>query len=175
MPPSILENIQSNYNLRSIDERTYDNDRYKYDVDRESLYSRKKDFQDNYGEYDTNCYKQNPQMNYGNDMSAQMVNQMRTFPGHEHPYSIYDKHSRTSYLGSKCESPYRSKERIPSDLYSPRDNHYMLHQSQPLYGHTDSVQGVHLLLKNDFQVKTLIKFRDNYFKRCIFFTFPVFY
>lgn len=91
MPPSLLENIQENYNMRAASVTGgdingggggvgggYDNDRYKYgtglgpsvlgvssgngmgggtgsmiDVERESIYGRKKDYQDNYGDYDT--------------------------------------------------------------------------------------------------------------------------
>lgn len=148
MPPSLLENIQENYNLRTS---SMDNDRYKYgDIDRESLYGRKKDYQDNYGEYDTS-YMQKPPSHYGSEKdypSSQIVNQMRAYPGHESSYSIYDK-QRGNYMGSKTDSPYMSKERIPTELYSPRDNHYIL-KSPPMYG--ESMNSVHSMLKNDYQV-----------------------
>lgn len=187
MQPSILENIQENYNLRTSSangEMAYDNDRYKYgvsnghvDMDGESLYgSRKKDYQDNYGEYDTNgsMYMQQQQQqqhhhqqqqhqqtpsHYGSEKdystSTQIVNQMRAYPNvaqHENVYHIYDK-QRPTYLGSKIESPYMSKERIHTDMYSPRDNHYVL-KSPPIYcgGPGESMNSVHSMLKNDYQV-----------------------
>lgn len=169
MPPSILENIQSNYNLRTDDRHkdSYDNDRcYKYEVDRDSLYGRKKDFQDNYRDYDTSCHMKPNQTQTPNhydsggsvlDMNSQLNHQIRGYPPHhEHAYPLYDKH-RISYMASgnapSAESPYRSKERIPPELYSPRDNHYLLSPaSGSMYDPMGSTNGVHMMLKNDFQV-----------------------
>lgn len=184
MPPSILENIHENYNVRtsSVNE-AYDNDRYNYggvgggstvDVERDSLYgNRKKDYQDNYGEYgDTTGYSQQQQQHqhqhqtpshYGSEheyagTGTQIVNQMRGYQGvsgqHENVYQIYDK-QRPTYLGAKTESPYMSKERIhtTADMYSPRDNHYVL-KSPPMYGvgAGESVNSVHSMLKSDYHV-----------------------
>lgn len=154
MPPSLLENIQENYNLRTS---SIDNDRYKYgDIDRESLYGRQKDYQDNYGEYDTS-YMQKPPSHYGSEKdypTSQIVNQMRAYP--DSSYSLYDK-QRGNYMGSKMDSPYMSKERIPTDLYSPRDNHYIL-KSPPMYGIGESMNSVHSMLKNDYQVRTVFQY-----------------
>ncbi|XP_055850573.1 protocadherin-like wing polarity protein stan isoform X3 [Episyrphus balteatus] len=153
MPPSILENIQNARN---------DNG---YEVERESLYGRRKDYQDNYGQFDlqgqtvTGTYK--PPSHYGSEKDygggngggSQIVNHMRSF----HPDNaylsdnIYEK-QRTlgnTYLTAKSsDSPYMSKERIAPDIYGSRDNHYTL-KTQPLYG--DSMHSVHSLLKNDYQ------------------------
>lgn len=182
MPPSILENIQSNYNLRTTDDRlngvsSYDNDRcYKYDVDRDSLYGRKKDFQDNYGDYDTSCHMkpnhtQTPSHYESNggggsvvDINGQL-NQIRGYSTHHHEhhaaaYPLYDKHRMSYMTGNSVpttESPYRSKERIPSELYSPRDNHYLLSPaSGSMYDPMGSMNGVHMMMKNDYQVLHLI-------------------
>lgn len=194
MTPSLLENIQENYNMRTTSaaggEMVYDNDRYKYggggrvggsmvDVDRESIYGRKKDYQDNYGEYDANggLYMQQPPgtgyqqqhtpSHYGGSEkdygpNTQIVNQMRGYPSPqmtqqppENLYHIYDK--RPAYLGANTESPYMSKERIHTDLYSPRDNQPFALKSQPMYGGgvgvAESVGSVHSMLKNDYQVR----------------------
>lgn len=94
MPPSLLENIQENYNMRTTtanEELSYDNDRYKYDIERDSLYGRKKDYQDNYGEYDPNngyLHQNKTPSHYGSEKDyngTQIVNQMRTsaYPNHE--------------------------------------------------------------------------------------------
>lgn len=156
MPPSILENIQENYNLRTVnDDIAYDNDRYKYEVERDTLYGRKKDYQDNYGDgYDTS-YMQKTPSHYGSEKdyqtgSTQIVNQMMAYPGHESSYHIYDK-QRPTYLGANTESVYMSKERIPNDLYSPRDNHYIL-KSPPVFSAGESMHSVHSMLKSDYQV-----------------------
>lgn len=215
--PSLLENIQENFNLRTTSaaagEMVYDNDRYKYgggvngsrvggsmvDVDRESIYGRKKDYQDNYGEYDSNGgmymqqqpppptvgYQHSP-LHYGGSEkdygppNTQIVNQMRGYPSpqlnqqmqqHQQPenvYHIYDK--RPAYLGAKTESPYMSKERIHTELYSPRDNqHYAMksQQQQQMYGSgngsglgvAESIGSVHSMLKNDYQVSQNLKLR----------------
>lgn len=203
--PSLLENIQENYNLRTSSaaagEMVFDNDRYKYsggvngsrvggsmvDVDRENIYGRKKDYQDNYGEYDANgglyLQQQVPNVGYQHTPShyggsekdygppnTHIVNQMRGYPSpqlnqqmhqqhQENMYHIYDK--RPSYLGANTESPYMSKERIHTELYSPRDNQpYGLQQQQQMYGSgngsgvgvAESVGSVHSMLKNDYQV-----------------------
>lgn len=207
MTPSLLENIQENYNMRTSSaaagEMVYDNDRYKYgagvnssrvggsmvDVDRESIYGRKKDYQDNYGEYDTNGglymqqqlpptigyqQQQHTPSHYGGSEkdygppNTQIVNQMRGYPSPqlqqhqqqpENLYHIYDK--RPTYLGGQTESPYMSKERIHTELYSPRDNQHFGLKSPQMYGGggngsgvgvAESIGSVHSMLKNDYQV-----------------------
>lgn len=145
MPPSILENIQ---NVRN------DNG---YDIERESIYGRRKDFQENYGSFHsttaatgTPTYKTSQQ--YGNEKdygSTQVINHIRTY--HDNPYlkdPIYEKQRPLGSLGTKTDSPYISKERITPDIYSPRDGHYSL-KSPVLY--TDSVHSVHSMLKNDYK------------------------
>lgn len=152
MPPSILENIAENYNLQSTDAQMYDNERYKYEMDRESLYGRKKDYQDNYGDYDTAAYMQNKvpyasgsEKDYG---STQIVNHIRPYHNHhENPPFLHDR--THGYLGSQTGSPYMSKEHIAAELYSPRESHYAL-KSPPIYG--ESMHSVHTMLKNDYQV-----------------------
>lgn len=157
------------------------------EVDRESIYGRKKDYQDNYGDYDVNGglymqqqpstvgYQHTPSHYGGSEkdygpQNTHIVNQMRGYPSpqlnqqmqHQQPenvYHIYDK--RPTYLGAKTESPYMSKERIHTELYSPRDNqHYVLksQQQQQLYGSgngvgvAESIGSMHSMLKNDYQV-----------------------
>ncbi|XP_055704133.1 protocadherin-like wing polarity protein stan [Phlebotomus papatasi] len=151
MPPSILENIAENYNLQSTDAQMYDNERYKYEMDRESLYGRKKDYQDNYGDYDTGAYMQNKvpyasgsEKDYG---STQIVNHIRPYHNHhENPPFLHDR--THGYLGSQTGSPYMSKEHIAAELYSPRESHYAL-KSPPIYG--EPMHSVHTMLKNDYQ------------------------
>ncbi|XP_037956200.1 protocadherin-like wing polarity protein stan isoform X2 [Teleopsis dalmanni] len=152
MPPSILEDLQ---NVRN--DNCYDG------MDsRDPLYGgRRKDYQDNYGQFDglpptPGNYK--PPSHYGTDKDysganggSHIVNHMRSF----HPDtaylsdSIYDKQHSVGYLGTNTDSPYMSKERITPDIYGSRENQYSL-KKQPMYG-ADSLHSVHSLLKNDYQ------------------------
>lgn len=144
MPPSILENIQENYNYSTK------NSDHGYDNGREEVYGQRKDYQDNFGEYNTNNYHQNSGVPYNEPDygSTPIVNHMRPY---QNPYikePIYEK-KRPTYMGSQTNSPYISKEHIPADnMCSPRESHYSL-KSVPMYD--DSVHSVQTLLKNDHQ------------------------
>lgn len=129
MPPSILENIQ---NVRN------DNVSNGYDMERENLYGsmRRKDYQDNYGQYKTS---QNGGDGRGGTSGggggSQVVNHFRTFHN-ESPY-LMEKQRPVAYLGNKTDSPYMSKERITPlpDIYGSREptqTHYSM-KSPPLY------------------------------------------
>lgn len=175
MPPSILENIQENYNLN---DNAYDNNQYQYNMNggENGLYGRQKDYQDNYGDYDTNGipnpttnnYLQNKtSIQYGSDRefiphgTQPIVNHMRPVYSHQgSSYQlkdpIYDQQRQLTYL-TKTESPYMSKERIGGpDLYSPRGSHYSLKSPPSNAGlYSESVHSVHSLLKNDYQVRVM--------------------
>lgn len=161
MPPSILENIQQNYNLRSTSSlvnESYDNDRYNYTVGTAdptvSLYGgggggihRKKDYQDNYGEYgggggvggDSNTTYM--QQSHDQQQYMSSVREMDYAPGTpnlnqtrgiNYLHHTYDKQQqRPTYLMSS-ESPYMSSERVNS-IDMLRDKQYGL-TSPPVYG-----------------------------------------
>lgn len=141
MPPSILENIQENYNYSTK------NSDHGYDNGREDVYGLRKDYQDNFGDYNTNNYHENSGVPYNESDygSTQIVNHIRPY---QNPYikePIYEK-KRPTYMGSQSNSPYISKEHIATDMYSPRESHYSL-KSVPMYD--ESVHSVQTLLKND--------------------------
>lgn len=160
MPPSILENIQENYN---IPPQQFDNDRYvPYDagnMDPVMYTTRNKDYQDNYREYETGptpyhpterAYMSGSEKEYGN---TQIV-------GHMHPLHhnqlMYEK--QNMYLGSRVGSPYMSKEQLVTDtttMYSPRgmDPNYTRNGLRPYSDHPSAHHSVQSLLKNDYQVK----------------------
>lgn len=160
LPPSILENIHESYNIRSSStEIAYDNDRYKYDVGPENLYDQNKDYQTGYHtdtSFHTNNFHQKPDLHYSSNGTSndaeypnnQIINQMMTHPNH----FLYDK-QRSPYMGSKTELPYMSKDRLSNNLYNttPRESHYSI-KSPVHYSGAESVQSVHSMLKNEYQV-----------------------
>ncbi|XP_055589136.1 protocadherin-like wing polarity protein stan isoform X4 [Uranotaenia lowii] len=136
MPPSILENIQESFNYSNQDLRS---DKYS-NRDCDTYSEQYRDY-DTHGDHMTLPYMSPVGRNHLSG-STQIINHMRSYQ-HENigvlKDSIYDR-SRT--LGYKSDSPYMSKERIASELYSPRnDNH-------PANSFQSSVQS---LLKNDYQ------------------------
>lgn len=159
MPPSILENIAESYNYNNNNHspnhlnNNHDLVMGLYDT-RDRLYEQPKtEYPDNnnYPEY-----MQQTKMGYGSDKefgSTQIVNHMR--PYHENGSSylkdmLYDK--QRSYLGSKNNSPYMSKEQISTDLYSPQYSSSSGNNNtikSPMYG--DPVHG----LKQDYQVRII--------------------
>lgn len=181
MPPSLLENIQENYNTSGVvppppppihtQPQQYDNDP-RYDP----LYGRKKDYQDNYREYDATsyhptqvaterAYMSGSERDYGN---TQVINHMQQQQQH-HPYhsqTIYDK--QHIYLGgSKISSPYMSKEHLITDTYSPRT---MRNEMAVAYNENGPHHSVSSLLKNDYHVSLnqeppllITPFNDFYF------------
>ncbi|XP_049292738.1 protocadherin-like wing polarity protein stan isoform X2 [Anopheles funestus] len=162
MPPSILENIQENYNigysntdLRS--DRNYSNygntDNYIPPAD----YAKRYDSQASVNPSSTlpHHYASSVNGSTGGGVpiaearhtgSMQVINHMRAYQ-HENPYalkeSLYER-SRTLGYGSSgggAESPYHGHPlAAPNDLYSPPGSHVMSFKS--------SVQS---LLKNDYQ------------------------
>ena len=133
MQPSILENIQENYNYQTIgqDDEKYDNEQQLQQ--QQQQYKYEKDYQDNYGEYDVNktttphfLSSSDIQQEYTTD-NTHIVNHMRPTYHHNMPQ---DPHM-TQYLSSiKRDSPYLSREHITHDLYSPRsENHYTMKNS----------------------------------------------
>lgn len=178
VPPSILENIHGNYNVRSNStQMVYDNDRYKYEIEHDNLYGQHKDYQANYSgnsigiggggdpSYNLNSnYHQKPDLHYTTTGTAavsggiindteypnnQIINQMMPHSNH----FLYDK-QRSPYMGSKTELPYMSKDRLSNNMYSPtpRESHYGM-KSPGLYSGGESVHSVHSMLKNDYQVR----------------------
>lgn len=137
MPPSILENIQESYN--PTDEGNYGTELYR------------KDYQDNYREYQTNTlpYIPNGDKEYP---TSHIVNHMRPYhPENTFP-NLYDKSRTLGYLGSKSSSPYMSKERI--DMYGQREHYTTMKNgngSGTLY--TSNTHSVQSLLRNDYQVR----------------------
>lgn len=134
MPPSILENIQEGYNFSNQDLR-----HKKYNDQENDTYADSyRDYEGNH-QHDTMPYVTGGDLNHLSG-STQVINHMRSY-NHESPYalkeSLYDR-SRT--LGYKAESQYMSKERISSDLYSPRSD-----------AHGSFKSSVQSLLKNDYQ------------------------
>lgn len=134
MPPSILENIQESYNYSNQDLR---NDKYsnhgneKYSVEY-------KDYEEDH-QHDPMHYITSGGMNHLSG-STQVINHMRSY-NHESPYGFKESlYERSRTLGYKAESPYMSKERISSDLYSPRAD-----------AHGSFKSSVQSLLKNDYQ------------------------
>lgn len=132
---------------------TYDNDRYKYEMDPENIYGQNKDYQANYGDYPPpSNYLSKQNLNYATSETdypnTQIVNQMMPQANH----FLYDK-QRAPYMGSKTELSYMSKERLTPSLYNttPRESHYGL-KSPALYSGAESVHSVHSMLKNDYQV-----------------------
>lgn len=167
MPPSLLENIQENYNTSgglapppppiNATQQQYDNDRY------DPLYGRKKDYQDNYHrEYDPpgsyhptqaateRAYMSGSERDYGN---TQIINHMQ----HQQPYhsqTIYDK--QHIYLGgSKIASPYMSKEHLITETYSPRA---IRSDMAAVYNENGPHHSVSSLLKNDYHVSGAYSF-----------------
>lgn len=133
MPPSILENIQERYNYSNQDLRSDKYNNHSSDKYTEGY----RDFEGNHQ------HATLPYMSGGTNYhsgSSQVINHMRPC-NHDNPYVIKDTiYERSRTLGYKTESPYISKERMDSDLYSPRtDNHGSFKSS------------VQSLLKNDYQ------------------------
>lgn len=154
MPPSILENIQENYNFQTSAGETMTTGGY----DNDPPYSRglrTRDYQDNnYGDYETNNYRVTTATGVGSGGDQQMDNLEYTGPtqivGHMRTF-----HNDNSYLkdtlfhkqhpgyrtsSSRTSSPYISREHLSSELYSPRS----------LY--EENGPSVQTLLKNDYQV-----------------------
>lgn len=152
MPPSILENIQENYNFGiNADGSTYDNEQYNNDTGR--------DYQDNYGDYDPNNYRMNSNspylaaqtdtLNYSGGGGSQIIGHMRTFHN-DNSYlkdALYNKQQHPPFhhhtlASSKPPSPYLSKEHLSSSdmMYSQRQ----LHEENP--------PSIQTLLRNDYQV-----------------------
>uniref|UniRef100_A0A336MVD4 CSON001872 protein n=1 Tax=Culicoides sonorensis TaxID=179676 RepID=A0A336MVD4_CULSO len=158
MPPSLLENIQENYNTNGVtppmmqQQQQYDNERY------DPLYARNKDYQDNYREYDQSyhptqglnerAYMSGSERDYGN---TQVINHMQQ-PPQTHPYhsqTIYDK--QHIYLGgSKINSPYMSKEQLIAETYSPRA---IRSEMAAVYNENGPHHSVSSLLKNDYHTR----------------------
>lgn len=134
MPPSILENIQETYNM------VPQNAHMQHD-----MYSltRKKDYQDNYRDYDPNYQTNLP---YLPSETTQIVNHMR--PYHQEQPNFYDKSRTLGYLGSKSSSPYMSKERV--DMYSPREHYSTMKNGNG--GYMQNNHSVQSLIRNDYQV-----------------------
>ncbi|XP_055533079.1 protocadherin-like wing polarity protein stan isoform X2 [Wyeomyia smithii] len=132
MAPSILENIQENYTYSNQDLRC---DRYSNHDSEKCI--------DEYRDYEINQRGLLPYLPSGISQlsdSTQVINHMRSY-NNDNAYILKDAiQDRCRTLGYKTESPYMSKERIASELYSPRsDNHGSFKSS------------VQSLLKNDYQ------------------------
>lgn len=144
----------------------YDNDRYKYEINYDNIYSENKDYQANYSgslagdgmmgspyNPNSNC-PQSPDMHYtaassdveysDNQMVTQMIQQSNLY--------LYDQ-KKLPYMGSKSELPYMSRDRLANAMCSPspRETHYGL-KSPGMYSGGESVHSVHSMLKNDYQV-----------------------
>ncbi|XP_053677097.1 protocadherin-like wing polarity protein stan [Anopheles nili] len=160
MPPSILENIQENYNIGYSNtdlhsDRNYSNygtaDNYIPPTD----YAKRYDPQAQSNPSSTLPHHYASSVNGSNGGgvpiaearhtgSMQIINHMRTYQ-HENPYalkeSLYDRSRTLGYGTGGAESPYHGHPLgAPTDLYSPPGSHVMSFKS--------SVQS---LLKNDYQ------------------------
>lgn len=182
--PGMLENLHDNYNMRTATSpMMYDNDRYKYEMDHNNMYTPNKDYQANYNgggsvigissdtpyNLNSNYHQKSMDAHYTaaaaaaavangimNDTeypNTQIINQM--IP--QHSTFMYEK-QRSPYMGSKMELPYISKDRLSNNMYSPtpRESHYGM-KSPGLYSGAESVHSVHSMLKNDYQVRKLNK------------------
>ena len=109
--------------------------------------SRKKDYQDNYRDYDPN-YQTN--MPYLPSETTQIVNHMR--PYHQEQPNFYDKSRTLGYLGSKTSSPYMSKERV--DMYSPREHYSTMKNGNG--GYMQNNHSEQSLIRNDYQVNYFV-------------------
>lgn len=160
--PSLHDNIHRNYNIHAnVAQTVYDNDRYKYEINYDNIYSPSKDYQANYSgdsvmyNPNSNNCPQSPDMHYtgatsdaeysDHQMMTQMIPQSNLY--------LYDK-KKTPYMGSKSELPYMSRDRLQNAMCSPspRETHYGL-KSPGMYSGAESVHSVHSMLKNDYQVK----------------------
>lgn len=160
-----------NYNIHAnVAHTVYDNDRYKYEVNYDNIYSPNKDYQANYSGLmvddaampspynpNSNC-PQSPDMHYAsgaasdveysdNQLMSQMIPQSNLY--------LYDKSAKAPYMGSKSELPYMSRDRLANTMCtpSPRETHYGL-KSPGMYSGGESVHSVHSMLKNDYQVQS---------------------
>lgn len=165
--PSLHDNIHRNYNIHAnVAQTVYDNDRYKYEINYDNIYSENKDYQANYSgsvagdgmmgspyNPNSNC-PQSPDLHYtgassdveysDNQMVTQMIQQSNMY--------LYDQ-QKMPYMGSKSELPYMSRDRLANAMCSPspRETHYGL-KSPGMYSGGESVHSVHSMLKNDYQV-----------------------
>lgn len=173
--PSMHDNIHRNYNIHAnVAQTVYDNDRYKYEINYDNIYSQNKDYQANYSgstmggdgilaspyNPNSNC-PQSPDVHYtgatsdaeysDNQMITQMVPQSNLY--------LYDK-KKMPYMGSKSELPYMSRDRLTNAMCSPspRETHYGL-KSPGMYSGAESVQSVHSMLKNEYQVRRWFAFK----------------
>lgn len=176
---AMLESMHENYNMcAATSPMVYDNDRYKYEMDHNNMYTPNKDYQANYSgggsiigissdtpyNLNSNYHQKSIDAHYTAAAAAaatgmmsdteyptqtQIINQMMP---HHSTHFIYDK-QRSPYMGSKTELPYMSKDRLSNNMYSPtsRESHYGM-KSPGLYSGAESVHSVHSMLKNDYQV-----------------------
>lgn len=187
--PAMLENMHENYNMcTATSPMVYDNDRYKYEMDHDNMYTPNKDYQANYSgggsivgissdtpyNLNSNYHQKAVDAHYTAAAAAaaaatgimrdteypntQIINQM--IPHHHSTHFMYDK-QRSPYMGSKTELPYISKDRLSNHMYSPtpRESHYGM-KSPGMYSGAESVHSVHSMLKNDYQqVRALLECR----------------